>query len=372
MWLGVALWGVPMVAITVMVILRPEHRSVTSLYHEAVAHWWAREPLYHGPGGMNYLPHFALLFSPFHVLPSALGNSLWRWTALAGLVCGLWQFVRREANAAKAFALVAAVVMPLSLGALRNGQANAHLGACLCLGAACLGEERYWPASLFLLLGLAIKPLGLVGIGLALAAFPPLGWRLGLGALGFAAVPFLVAPWDYAAGQHAAAWANLGYCAAVSEHRFADLNGLLRTFGFPLTGQASLAARALAGAFFFAGCRAAAQMEAPRRALFWHGAAASYLMLFNPMTEANSYVVLAPALGLWAWHTARRGSLGQAYLLGGAALSMGVLPELLRHWLGNAFALAWHPALTLLFVGFLTLELKRERGLAGAKPTAYE
>ncbi len=361
MWFGMALWFVPLLVISVMVLLRPEHRSVSMLYQRAVANWWAHQPIYEGPTGMNYLPHFVVLFSPFHALPLALGEVLWRWTAAAGLVCGLWRFVRRGPDAAKAFALVSLITMPLTLGALRNGQANAHFAAVLLLSAAFLMDRRWWLATLFLLLCLAIKPLGLAAIGLALAAFPTVSWRLALGTIALVALPFLAGPWVYVAGQHAAAWTNLHACAAVTENRFADLNGLLRTLGCPLTGGGSVAVRGLAGALFLVGCWRAGRQPADRRALIWHGAAAAYLMLFNPMTEANSYVVLAPALGLWAWESARRGQVGVAQVLGVTLLTMGLMPQLLRHWLGNTFALAWHPAITLLFVGFLTTQVRRAR-----------
>jgi alpha-1,2-mannosyltransferase len=367
-WFGLALWAVPLLAISVIVILRPEHRAVTPLYHTAVAHWWARQPLYDGPAGMNYLPQFALLFSLFHALPLALGETLWRWAAVGGLTWGLWRFVREETAAPKVFALVSLVAMPLTLGALRNGQANAHLGACLLLSASFLRSERWWPASLFLLLALAIKPLAVAAMGLAFAAFPGLWWRLAVGTVGLVAAPFLTGPWDYVAGQYASAWADLRECAAVTQHRFADLNGLLRTVGFPLTGGVSLAVRALAGALFFAGCWRAGRQRDSRLALLWLGAAAAYLMLFNPMTEGNSYVVLAPALGLWAWQLTRSGEWCQAQAVAAMALTMGLLPELLRHWFGNAFSLAWHPAMTLLFVVLLALQTWRDHDCSSNRP----
>jgi hypothetical protein len=92
------------------------------------------------------------------------------------------------------------------------------------------------------------------------------------------------------------------------------------------------------------------------RGLWLYALATAYLMLFNPMTEANSYVILAPALGAWGAylifsidHYARR--LGWAVVV--MALSMSLLPNILRPFFGNYFALFWHPAMTLLFLGML-------------------
>ena len=118
-------------------------------------------------------------------------------------------------------------------GSHSNGQANAHLGAALLLGAVCLAQGRWWTAVLFVCLSVAIKPLGLAAVGLAFAVYPRLGWRLGVGLAGTLLLPFLCAPPDYVASQFADALANLRQCAVVTDNRFADLNGLLRAVRAP-------------------------------------------------------------------------------------------------------------------------------------------
>lgn len=364
-----ALWVIPLLVVSIVVATRPEKRTVTPLYHAAAERWWQREALYDGPGGMNYLPPFALLFGPYHVLPRPVSEVVWRATAAAGLAAGLWCLVGSMpgANRWKAFALVSVCVLPLSLPAIRNGQANAQLGAALLLAAVALKAQRWWLAVVLLCVATAIKPLGLAAVGLAWAAYPRMGWRLGVGLLVLMALPFGFGPVDYAARQFVACFENLRQCADVTEHRFADLNGLLRTFGTALTGKASLAVRAGAGALLMGLCwRASRQRTEPRRALVWLGAAAGFLMLFNPMTEENSYVILAPALGLTAWQAATGGAHRRGWLFAGMALTMGLLPNLLRPWLGNQFALAWHPAMTLIFLAVLSWEVLRDSA-AGSK-----
>jgi len=97
----------------------------------------------------------------------------------------------------------------------------------------------------------------------------------------------------------------------------------------------------------------------PRRSLLWLSAAAAFLMLFNPMTEANSYVILAPVLGLMALWEWTRGTLSLGWLFAGMALTMGLLPNLLRPLFGNAFALVWHPAMTIGFLFILVWQVLR-------------
>jgi hypothetical protein len=356
-WLSGTLVVVPLVVVSVMVVTRPEKRTVTPLYHEAVARWAAGKGLYDGPAGMNYLPTFVAVFAPFHLLPRVMGDLLWRWMGWLGLAFGMWRWTRQEARPQRAFALAALVGLPLCLGALRNGQANGPLGAALLLAAVCLAEGRSWAAVLLVCLSAAIKPLGLAAAGLLFAAYPRLWWRLGIGLAGTMLLPFLCGPGDYVRSQYVAEWANLRQCAAVTDNRFADVNGLLRAAHAPLSGSAALLVRGGAGLAMAVFCYLVARSLPEReRALGWLAFAAGYLVLFNPMSEANSYVALAPALALWSrWlFVAARPAGG--WLVAGAAGSMGLLPTLLRPWLGDSFALAWFPLMAIVFLCVVTEE----------------
>ena len=83
-------------------------------------------------------------------------------------------------------------------------------------------------------------------------------------------------------------------------------------------------------------------------------------MLFNPMTESNSYVALGPPLALWSRSLFSAGCPVRAWVLAGAAVTMGLLPTLLRPWLGNSFALAWFPLMAVVFLGVAASWLWRE------------
>lgn len=355
----------PLLIISVMVAVRPEKRTVTTLYHDAVIRWAAREPLYDGPSGMNYLPTFVPVFAPFHYVPRAVGDVLWRWMAWGGLVFGLWRWTRQETCRQRGFALAALLGLPLCLGAIRNGQANAHLGAALLLAAVCLKEGRWWGAVIFVCLAVALKPLGLAAVGLVYAAYPRLLRRLALGLAATFLLPFLCGPSEYVRSQFAAEFTNLRQCAAVTENRFADFNGLLRAVHAPLGGVASLLVRGGAGlgmALFC--CVFVRRLPERERALGWLASAAGYLMLFNPMTEANSYAALGAPLALWSRSLFAVGRQSGGWLLAGAAISMALLPTLLRPWLGNFFALAWFPLMAILFLCVVMQRLRSEPACA--------
>jgi hypothetical protein len=364
---ALALWVVPMLVVSVAVAWNPEHRTVTASCHQATASWWSGQDIYVGPSGMNYLPHFAVLYTPFHLLPRRVGEVLWRLVAAASLAGGLWQLARVLFRSApeRPFFWATLVTMPLSMNALRNGNDNAIFGGVVMLAIVALLRERWWLASALMMLAIALKPLGIVLVLLAPLYYSrSLWWRLPLAVAVMAIFPFLFGRPAYVWSQYRAAWTNLQACAAVTQHRFADLNGILRTLGHPLEGRASTLVRVLAGglaaAAWWWGAR---RLRSPLTGLWLLALATAYLMLFNPMNEENSYVILAPALGAWATYFLFSPDARDWRRLGWAlvfmALSMGLLPNIVRPLFGNHFALFWHPVMAIIFVVMLGYFVQR-------------
>jgi len=354
------LWTVPMLVVALLVIHDPLKHTVTmGSYHLAAENWWAGRDLYIGPAGMNYLPHFAILYSPFHFLPLRLSEILWRFCAAATLAGGLWLLARElfGAESERPFLWATILAMPLSMGALRNGNANAIFGGVTLLAIVAILQKRWWLAVAWMVLATALKPLGVVLLLLASIYYAPVARRLPAAVFGLAIFPFFFGSPDYVLAQYREAWHNLRDCAAVSEHRFADLNGVLRTLGAPLAPGPSTIVRLLAGSVtaivWLWGAR---RLNPALRCLWLYALATAYLMLFNPMNEANSYVILAPALGAWGSYFLFNDELG-GRRLGWAivvmALCMGLLPNVLRPLFGNYFALFWHPCMTILFLAVL-------------------
>jgi hypothetical protein len=374
--LGLAFWVIPMLVIGVIVALNPMSSTVSlGSYHPAAANWWARKSLYVGPQGMNYLPHFAILFTPFHLLPFWLAEVAWRFCMAATLVVGLWRLTRAlfGAEAERPFLWATLVTMPLCMTSLRFGNANAVLGGVILLAVAATLERRWWWAAGWMALATAIKPLGIVLMLLAPLVYAPLRWRLAAAFLGLALFPFLFGSPAYVWSQHREAWTNLQACAVVTAHRFADINGLLRTFGTEFSPRASQAARVLAGALtaalFWLGAR---RRRGPLPGLWLYALATAYLMLFNPMNEENSYAILAPALGGWSAFLLFSPEAQPARWLGWAcaliAWSMGFLPNALWPLFHNYFALFWHPFMTIVFVGLLGAFIWRTAPAAAPTP----
>lgn len=370
--LGILTWFAPMLVISVLVALNPEHRTLIPLYRSAASAWWAGKNLYDGPAGMNYLPQFAVLFSPFYFLPVPFGDILWRWCQAVVLSAGLWSLCKDVANSgmrqaepldapcspltsSRIFFYASLITMPLCLAALRNGQANGLLAGLGLCSTALLARRKWWWAAASIVLAIGIKPLGIVMLLLAAAFYAPLRLRI-LTAIGLLAVfPFLFAPAGYVSAQFYAFFTNIGKCAAVHQNRFADIGGIMRTFGIEMPRPISVSVRIGAGGIFlWLWLAGAKRLGEPFRATWLLTLASTYLMLFNPMNEANSYVILAPAFGLWApaaFSAARRRWFG--WLTVAICLSMSLFPALLHPVFGNYFALFWCPLMAAIFISIL-------------------
>ena len=360
-WIALGAWIVALVVISVMVAINPYDRTVTGLYHDASHNWFQQKPLYAGPGGMNYFPQFAPSFILFHWLPVPIGDIAWRWLSGFVLVFGIWRLAKTQfgSNSGAVLPWILLLTLPLSLSALRYGQANALFSGLLVNVVASIAQRRWTGATLWMMLAVIVKPLGLVILLLAPFVYAPLRWKALEAALILILSPFLIADIDYVMSQYFASFANLQSCSVVIEHRFADFHGIIRTLGGELPAQWALVIRAVA-AFIALGLWVVVgrRFDEPLRAIWLLAFTTIYLMLFNPMTESNSYVILAPALSFWGltlFATARYRTLG--WCLVAITLSIGLLKEPLRPILGNNFALIWNPVMALVFFGVLLLIL---------------
>jgi len=131
---------------------------------------------------------------------------------------------------------------------------------------------------------------------------------------------------------------------------------MLRTFGAEIPSAVSIAMRVVAGAltalvWWWTGRR----MEEPQRGLWLYLLATAYLMLFNPMTETNSYVIAVPALALWAERVlSEPGGRAMGWVLAGIVVAMSAFSPT-----RSSFKLFWYPAMTMLFLGLVSWFLWR-------------
>lgn len=356
-------WIVPLAVISVGVLRRPGQRSLDPIYRWAIEAWQAQRPLYTDSEGFIYLPTFIPIYSPFAGMPVPWGEIAWRAVAAAGIGHALWSLMALvpRPRSPRGFLLLSIACLPVSLGALQMGQANAWIAMSLFQAAAALGRGQHWRAAAWLGLGFAIKPIVLAAMGLAVLRWPRAALPLAAMTAGWILAPFLTAPTAYVLDQYAASLRTiLGSCATVTEHRFADVNGILRSVGVAIEPRWSNAVSMAAGLSLACVTLAWGRRFAPdRSALQWLNVSCCYLLLFNPMTEANSYCMLGVPAALLAWEWLGRGEDSSeprqtAYLAAGwvsiaVLLLMGSASELARPWLGNSLDLWFFPCCALAF-----------------------
>lgn len=316
-----------------------DDRTVTTNYRVAAEHFWSSQPMYsEGQHGWLYPPQGAVVYSPFAMIPSVpLGEVLWR-VVITGLYAwALWKLAALTAKATRrrsvlgevderaaaggVFLLLTAGSIALAAGCMRNGQMNLPLGAMFILAGAAIAERKWWPAALWLGLAVAAKPIAVPVVLVMGAIVPRLWWRLAVVMVAVLLLPYVNPDWGYVTQQYQAALAKMREAGEPGAGVFSDLNGMLQMM--PLMGSGDRAApdpigagamTLLRGVMGLAtlGMAALAMWKVAKRelaVLLVLTVCVCYLMLFNPRTEGNSYVMLAPLLAAWVvvcW-VARRG-----------------------------------------------------------------
>jgi alpha-1,2-mannosyltransferase len=351
-----SLWILTVLIISILVFIAPLKHSVTPTYHEAVERWLAAKSLYFHTGYF-YFPQFVLIFAPFHYLPVPFSDILWRIFQAGLLVTGIWRMVNLLPSSERGafFLCMSLVAITPCIGALRDGQANVLFAALTVNSVVYLAESQWWLAALCMVSALAIKPIGLVLILLAAIGYRFTIWRLVIFFCIFLLLPFVFADPSYVFSQFQQSLAHLFSASLTTENRFSDLNGLLRPLGMGLTGPLSQGVRIMAG-ILVAGLwlKGSRRMSEPERSFLLLGLSTVYLMLFNPMTEVNSYVIVAPSIAYYAVHYLKMdisSKLGWSLAFMGS--SIGLLPELVRPFTKH-LGLWWDPLAMIVFLIFLS------------------
>jgi len=95
------------------------------------------------------LPNSALLYSAFALGPRWFGEALYRVLITMLYAWGLWRVARMASPRGQGdyFPVMTLLAIPCAAGAIRNGQMNIPLGACMALAADALWRWRDWSAA---------------------------------------------------------------------------------------------------------------------------------------------------------------------------------------------------------------------------------
>jgi hypothetical protein len=383
-WLAFAwlTWAVLAAVFAVIAFFHPYAHTVYPIYAPAARRWWTGEDIYvRLLDYYRYSPLFAILITPFTLLPDCWGGSLWKafnigvYAAGLGAACRHLLPARLTRNQRAAVWLLA---LPLSFHSMYNGQANLIMLGTILLGLSAGARGQWNRAALWVALSTLVKgyPLALALVLCALY-FRQFALRyilfLAVGLL----LPFATQPPDVVAQQYASWVRHLGASTTLMRERLRSLDHLLDVSGFPISPRTFNLLEVVGGAGVLGVCLLWARRLADPRALLTrvYLLFATWVGLLGPATETCSYIILGPAIAWAVVETfARRGNLGRRALLLASLFLMGpsvtdlVGPTLRRFFCDHAA----QPLGAVLFLAHLLTQGTRPAapGVEEARPAA--
>ena len=310
---ALAVWCAMLLFVSVRVFISPEAKTVYTIFSASGRYWWSGTDLYepHRPktvrDGYRYSPAFAVLITPFAVLPDSIGGVLWRLFGAAVMLVSLVWFAhsvlpQRLSESQLAWLLL--LTIPLGVQSVNSGQVNILVVGCMLATLAAVKEERWNLASLCMAVTFLCK-LYPLALGMVLIVLYPrqLLWRMPLACAATLLVPFLCQHPDYVVDQYTHWFALLradDRANIPAEHMYRDLWLLIHLYGLPISRTVYTILQFAAGAGVAALCWHRQQAGWSQQALLTSTLAltATWMMLLGPATESSSYVLLAPS---FAW-----------------------------------------------------------------------
>lgn len=352
--------------------------SVGRVYRESARQWWAQQPLYNQIGkGFLYLPHAAVLQTPFAALPEGWAEVAWRTVTIGLFALGMHRLARLAEGGAAGdrFGWMTLVAIPLGFSAARNGQAQLIVAGLAMLTAEALCRRQWNRAAACLWIGLAFKPVMLPFLLVAGVLHAPLRWRLALGGVLFVVSPGLGQSAEYVISQYQAFGESFQRTTELGLIRpYAQVFGLLQILGVEVPETVQNLVRGGAGLGVL-GLLWIVRNRLPRerQAICYIAFTASCLQLFNPRSENNGYAILAPSMGLLLgeallrWRDRRLAwgvGLAAGLTLLGYELQVRIAPNVRPVWLA--------PLMGLCYCGLQGVALRWELNEPVLRPTPPE
>jgi hypothetical protein len=352
-WIG---WIV-LFLVTAAIIIGGSGRTVVPAYREGALSWIAGEIIYKHPGvgGFPYLPQAAILFIPFSLSSVIAGEVAWRLVNIAVFALGIFHFAGLAGvrSGKMFFPLMTLVTLPMAWDCARNGQATLAMTGLMLLAVVEVAQQRWWRATLWLSLGISVKPLMVVLVMLIMAIDRPMSWRIAVGMVVTALAPFLAQHPGYVIEQYVACWNHFTTAAHVgaTEGGWTSPFHALRLIGVAIPEMVQTALR-LAAAFgtLILCWQSRRRHDAVGSAVFIFSLSVAYLILFSPRTENNTYAMLGPAIAVFlagaflAEQRSREGILlsGLAItILGGRVIERALTPHAGTSWVSPLIAVCF-------------------------------
>jgi hypothetical protein len=192
------------------------------------------------------------------------------------------------------------LVLPTAWDSALVGQSNLPLAAFMIFTAVDLARHRWSLAALWLVLGLAFKPVILAMLVFTAVLYRATRWRLAVGLLVLFVSPFFTQYAYYVLAQYKL-FIEKCIIAGSPVTPFKDIFGIVRALGGDPTISVQTIVR-IVGAVCFAGvCWLGLKRWGHERGtLLFLSFMMCFTLLFNPRTEGNSYILAGAPMALFA------------------------------------------------------------------------
>ena len=305
-------WGAFFLAVCLTFFWKETGLPVNHAYACGAQNWLDHRDLYSGDGGFIYLPQSAIVYTPFYWLNGAWEQILWRFVMVGLFAAGVFRLSRLAGKGTQIefFPLVTLMVLPKTWTCAYSGQATLAMAGLSMLALVEIDRRRWGLAAGLLIAALAFKPLAFVLLLLAAALYAPLRSRLAVGLILFFVAPYATQDAAYVSQQYLAAipmFENAVKIGLTAE--WAQVFSLSQLAGWPVPTELQTVVRIAAAVGVLLLCRRVCRpvarsgvddglFSAEPAWLTILSLATAYLLLFNPRTENNTYVLLAPVLGI--------------------------------------------------------------------------
>jgi hypothetical protein len=370
--LAIGLWCIVFISIAAYCIIKPGDdvkpppHSVSPVYWTAAKQWWLQQDMYgskepntrEGRHGFLYFPQAAVLFSTLAYLPRVAAEVLWRLLNLSMVAWAFWRMCRVFADRPLLwFGLGSFIAMPIVSLSSQNGQCNLILLALSAHATVDMIQRRWWPATILLCLGLALKPHMLVYILLLSVLQPSMRWRLPIGVLAAASLALINPDWHYVWQEHISFIQKMRVASHPPPGEEQDLVSFLWSIKLGgariiLSDQTWTILR-LAGAAIISALALLATIRFDRATalLFVMTLAIQYIMLFNPRTEGPTHAMMAIPMALFTMQELTLKRSHARWLLLAACILLGLGHSVINgnRWLQTTIELG--------FLGYLAAQI---------------
>ncbi|MFT5113503.1 MAG: alpha-1,2-mannosyltransferase [Parasphingorhabdus sp.] len=287
--------------------------EVFKIYLDAANRWLDAKPLYNGNGtDFIYFPQAAIFFIPFTYIEPEYSGILWRILNTGIYALGVYRLsqVARQYSRLDQFLLISVVSILMGASAAKLGQLTLLVTGLMMLTVYALHYQRTAQAAWLIMLGLFLKPLALPFALLVMVFYPTTAKSILLAVVVFLLIPFLTQSAEYVVQEVENGFTTMRYVAEFGRynptgHAFAQLFWMLDFMGLsiPIFWQIPITLL-LAMATLYVCHWIRMQADENVFLICILTLAACFILLFNPRTEGNTYVLMAPPLAVflgWCW-----------------------------------------------------------------------